>query len=534
MIQTTLEYKLSKDLKENQEFFDEIFGIGKSFDVINRPIKIANRDAILYLVDGFAKDDIMLWIMKTLSEITREDLSTDIEDKLVKRYLNYVEVEAKKDDETDLIVTSVLSGAIALFVDGVNKAFVIDARTYPARGPEEPDIERVSRGSRDGFVETLVFNTALIRRRIRDPKLRMELSTVGVRSRSDIVICYIEDLANPELVVSIKDKIDSINIDGIPMAEKSIEELIVPGSYWNPFPKVRYTERPDVAASHILEGHVIIIVDTSPSVIIAPTTYFHHVQHAEEFRQSPSVGVYLRWVRFLGIFASTFILPLWYIFSTQPHLLPASLKFIGPEKIGKIPLLLQIFSAEIGIDLIRMAAVHTPSPLATALGLIAAFMIGDVAISVGLFAPEVILYAAIAAVGTFATPSYELSLANRFIRYALLLGSAMGIVLIPAIGGLLGFGATLVAVLVFLGIMKSFNIPYLWPLFPLDFKALADILIRPPIAVQNYRAKIMKSKDQRKQRGGVIPVPARKPAQEKAPEKDKDNKLKLKRNWEKK
>lgn len=491
---------VNKKYEENIKILDRELGIEKSFDAIRRDISIAGKKASLYFLDGFAKDDIMLHLMERWSFLQKGDLAVDPIGKLLDLHIAYIETEAT--DQLDEIISAVLSGSVALILEGVDQSIIIDVREYPARGPEEPDIERVSRGSRDGFVETIVFNTALIRRRIRDPKLRMEMFTVGRRSKTDVVVSYIEDIANPELVDSIKENLQVINIDGLPMAEKSIEELIVPGNIWNPFPKVRYTERPDVAAVHLLEGHVVVIVDTSPSVIIAPTTYFHHVQHAEEYRQSPATGLYLRWVRFFGIIASLFILPLWYLFAANPELLPKSLKFIGPEEIGNVPLLIQIVLAEIGIDLIRMAAIHTPSPLATALGLIAAFLVGDIAIEVGLLTPEIILYAALAAVGTFATPSFELGLANRFIRFVLIFFTAL-------LGGI-GFLGGLALVIIFLGFMKSFGVPYLWPLIPFNWMGLKSIIIRSPVPVQNIRFGILKPKDSTRQRGGTIPAPARK------------------------
>jgi len=493
--------KVNKKIEENIQIIDHELGVDKSYDVIRRDIIVAGKKSVLYLIDGFAKDDIMLWIMRTLSKVEKDDLAVDAITKLTARFINYIETD--KTDQLDQVITSALSGSIVLFIDGIEEAIIIDAREYPARGPEEPDIERVSRGSRDGFVETLVFNSALIRRRIRDPRLRMELVQVGRRSRTDVIISYIEDIANPDLVSDLKDKLQSINIDGLPMAEKSIEELIIPGSFWNPFPKVRYTERPDVASVHLLEGHILLIVDTSPSIIILPATYFHHVQHAEEYRQSPSVGVYLRWVRFFGIISSVLILPLWYLVSVQPELLPPGLQYIGPEKVGHIPLLLQVFFAEIGIDLIRMAAIHTPSPLSTALGLIAAFLIGDIAINIGLFAPEVILYGALAAVGTFATPSYEMSLANRFIRYILLI--------LTAVFGIWGFLGGLALVFVFLAFTKSFGVPYLWPLIPFNWRGFKSIIVRSPVPIQNIRPSALNPIDRTRQKSGTIPAPARKP-----------------------
>ncbi|MGF7184988.1 stage V sporulation protein AF [Desulfitispora alkaliphila] len=477
--------KVSKKLKENLEAIKHELSIDENFDVMLRDVQIAGRDAALLFVDGFAKDLEMLQILNVIQSLKREDVAPNTIKKLIQRYIGYIEVETV--ETVNEAIDEVLAGPLALIIDGQDEIILLDVREYPARGPEEPDLEKVVRGSRDGFVETLVFNTALIRRRVRDPNLRMEVLQAGTRSKNDICVSYIKDIANEDLVDQVKDLINSIEIDGLPMAEKAIEELITPGSHWNPFPKIRYTERPDVAAVHLLEGHVLVIVDNSPSVIILPTTYFHHLQHVEEYRQSPTVGVYLRWVRFIAIFASIFALPLWFLFSIQPELLPEGLAFIGPEEVGAIPLFWQFIIAEIAIDFLRMAAIHTPAPLATSLGLIAAILIGEVAIDIGLFIPEVLLYAAVAAVGTFSTPSYELSNANRLVRLFLLIMIAL-FQLPGAIAGIL-------ITLIYLGMTKSFGVPYLWPLFPLNIKALGRVMVRPPVAIQNVRPSILKTKD---------------------------------------
>lgn len=398
------------------------------------------------------------------------------------------------------LIEKMLSGPLALIVDGLDQAILLDVRTYPARNPEEPDLERVVRGSRDGFTETLVFNTALIRRRIRDPKLRMEYTQAGNRSKTDIVICYIEDIANEDLVDSIREKIGAINIDGLPMAEKAVEELITPGNYWNPLPRVRYTERPDVAAIHLLEGHVLVMVDTSPSVMITPATYFHHMQHAEEYRQNPAAGVFMRFIRYMGVAASVFLLPLWLLAVLQPGILPPALKFIGPEEIGKIPIFIQFLIAEAAVDMVRMATIHTPTALATAVGLIAALLIGDLAVTVGLFNAEVIMYTAAAVVGNYLTPSYELGFANRLIRLFLLV--MVGFFRLP--GLLLG----MVLVLALMVFTRSFGVPYMWPLIPFNARALYNIIVRRPVPVSNVRPSILKPRDSDRQ---AVPVPARKP-----------------------
>lgn len=483
-METKKHHKVSKELIDNTSYLKEALAIGKNFDVLQIDVEYTGIDMAIYLVDGFAKDDIMNRLMEFLAQLGREELEEDTVPKLMKRYIPYIEIATESD--LDAIVDAVLAGQTALVIDGADEAILIDTRSYPARGPEEPDIERVVRGARDGYVETLVFNTALTRRRVRDRTLRMEYLQVGRRSKTDIVITYIEDIADPKLVSKIKDSVSKIDTDGLPMAEKTIEEY-VSGQHWNPFPMVRYTERPDTAASHLFEGHVCIIVDGSPSVTITPTTFWHHLQHAEEYRNKPIIGAYLKFVRFISVWASLFLLPIWFLFAANPSLLPDALSFIGPEEAGKIPLILQILIIEVGIDMLRMASIHTPSSLATALGLVAALMIGDLAVSVGLFTSEVVLYFAIVAIGTFATPSYELGLANRIVRIVLLL--------LTSVFDMYGFFIGITLFVLWLSKMKSFGVPYLWPFIPFNLRAFRDVLLRSPMPLKNRRPRMLHPKD---------------------------------------
>lgn len=475
---------VSTKLEKNIKFLRETLGVEKSFDVIQVDVEYAERKMALFLIDGLIKDDILLFLMKILAQLDKKQLKDHPLDKLIKKYIPYVEIETV--DDLNKVVDGVLAGPTALVVDGIDQVILIDARTYPVRGPEEPDIERVVRGSRDGFVETIVFNTALIRRRVRDKTLRMEYLQVGRRSKTDIVICYIEDIAHHRLVQQLKDSLKNIDTDGLPMAEKTIEEFIS-GRHWHPYPLIRYTERPDTAASHLYEGHICIIVDGSPSVMIAPTTFWHHLQHAEEYRNKPFVGAYLRLVRFLAVWASIFLLPLWYLFAIDPQFLPENLSYIGPNKEGQIPLFLQFVIIELGIDMLRMATIHTPSSLATALGLVAALMIGEVSVQVGLLSNEVILYLAIAAIGTFATPSYEMGLANRIFR--------LGLLVVTAIFKLSGFVIGITLWIILLVKTKSFGTPYLWPLIPFNYRAMRDVLVRSPMPLKNRRPRFLRPKD---------------------------------------
>lgn len=476
---------LVKDnIEDNVSYLREELGVGKSFDIIHLDVEYAEHKMAMFLVDGLVKDDLLHLLMKFLAKVKKEELEKDVLKKLLRTYIPYIEISTT--DDLSEVVSGVLSGPTALIIDGIDEAILIDARTYPVRGPEEPDTERVVRGSRDGFVETIVFNTALTRRRVRDRSLRMKFMQVGRRSKTDVVLCYLEDIADEKMVKKLENTISKIDTDGLPMADKTIEEYIS-GSYWNPFPVVRFTERPDTAATHLFEGHVIIFVDGSPAAMITPVTYWHHLSHAEEYRNNPISGAYLRLVRYLAVFASIFFLPLWYLFVIDPHLLPEGLEFIGPNKEGTIPLILQFLLIEVGLDMLRMAAIHTPTSLATALGLVAALMIGQVAVEVGLFTNEVILYFAIAAIGTFATPSYELGLANRLVRIALLI--------VTAIFHTPGYVIGVALFIIFLSRMESFGVPYLWPFIPFNYRSFRDVLIRAPIPLKNRRPRILNPKD---------------------------------------
>ncbi|MBS4030794.1 MAG: spore germination protein [Clostridiales bacterium] len=476
--------QVSIHLQENIDFLTEKLGIGTSIDVLVKEMTIGGKKIALIFIDGFANGELITDILRGMITLERADLLPDPLQKLMEQKIPYMEMES--NDQLSEIMDELLAGQMLLFIDGEKEAIVLDTREYPVRGPEEPDTERLTRGSRDGFVETLMFNLALIRRRVRDPGLRVEAMKLGRRSKTDIAIVYINDIVNPQLLENVKDRLDKIDIDGLPMAEKSVEEFITKGK-WNVFPLVRYTERPDVAATHLFEGHILLVVDTSPAAMIIPATIFHHVQHAEEFRQNVLSGIYIRWVRFIGIFMSVFLAPLYLLVSNQPQLLPEFLAFIGPKEVGNVPLFVQFIIVHVGIDMVRISGIHTPSSLATAMGLIAALLIGQIAIDVGFFTPEVLLYGGLVALGMFSTPSWELSQANRLVHLMMLL--LTGLFQLP------GFLAGLVIVFIRLATNKSFGVPYLWPLIPLNILALKSVLLREPVPVQNVRPSALKTKD---------------------------------------
>lgn len=428
---------------------------------------IGGKAAALYFVDGFANGELLAEVMKYLLQVEREDLSLGVVKKLLQH--NIIAIEVEEVETIDDGIDQVLAGPQLLLIDGEAKGIVIDARTWAMRSPDEPESEKSTRGPNEGFIETMLFNLAMIRRRIRDPKLRAEAFKIGARSKSDVAMVYIEDIANPDLVERIREKLQSIDVDGIPLADKNVEEFLV-GKTFNPLPRIRSTERPDNAVAHLLEGQIAIIVDNSPTVLMLPAPFLSFTQSFEEYRQSVLTGTYLTLLRMLAIAISVFLPALWLLGATEPSLLPHALKFIGPKSHGTIDLGLQFILASIGIDLIWLASVHTPNTLATSLGLIGALMLGDYSVQIGLFSSEVIFYMAIAAIATFTIPNYEVSLVFKLFRFMFLL-----LVMFFKLWGLLA-GVGFMFIIMFR--TSSFGVPYLWPVIPFNWNGLKSYILR--------------------------------------------------------
>lgn len=456
---------------------DAALRLKASFDLLGREVKVGSRRARLYLVDGFCKDDLMEKIMAYFMKAT-DDVIQGLADTraFADTYVPYVETDvvAKRVE----FITAVLSGAVGMIVEGFTEAIVIDARTYPSRSVDEPENDRVLRGAHDGFVETIVFNTALIRRRIRDTALTMEAHSAGEKAKTDIVICYMDGKAKPELLDVVRKKIDGIRINSLSMSQQSLIECLVPKQRYNPFPKVRYTERPDAAAASVLEGSIVILTDNSPAAMIIPTGIFDFLQDTNDYYMSPFVGSYMRIVRMI-IFALTLLLiPVWYLLTKNPDHIPQWLDFIRIEEPNSVPVLVQLLIVELVIDAMRLASINTPNALSSSFGVIGALVLGEFAVSAGWFVPEVVLYMAFVALSNFAQPSFELGYAFKILRVVLII-----LVAFFDLWGLIG-GVVLIALL--LATTKTVTGQcYLYPLIPFNGPALLGLLIRRPISNKN-------------------------------------------------
>lgn len=441
--------------------------VDKNFDIVAKPMQVQGITLCLYFVDGFAKDEILEKMMEFL---LKADIKETIEKHSIQvfcdRFVSYLEVDVKQDYKD--MITAVLSGSILLLVEGYEEGIIIDARTYPTRGMEEPEDDKVLRGSRDGFVETLIFNTALIRRRIRDTRLCMEYHSVGSISKTDIVLCFMEGLADEKLLAELRSKLDEIQVEALTMAHESIAEALVPHKWLSPFPKVRYTERPDTASSNILEGKIILLIDNSPSVLILPTSFFDFIQEAQDYYLPPITGSYLRIIRILVFFITLLVTPIWFYFNCNPELCPDWFAFTLVKSQKNVPIIVQLLILEFGIDALKMASLNTPSSLNSSFSILGALILGEFAINAGWLAPEIILYMAFVALADFTQPSYELGYAIKFMRVMILILTA----LLPTYGFWIGI---VLLVVILIGNKTVTKTSYFYPLIPFhprDFKMI--------------------------------------------------------------
>ena len=428
--------KLSSSLAENRRELDRRIGVGRSFDVISRDLTIGGKAARLYVVDGYGDDGVLERILSFLLQVTPEQMASVADmDQLITHYVTFGEVSS--EDQLETILTGVFLGKTCLLVEGFGRCALIDAKMFPGREVQEPTNGRVLRGSHDGFVEILLKNTSLIRRRVRDEHLTLENHQVGGSSRTDVVLAYMEDRVDRELLEEVRKKLLAIDVGSVAMSQESVAEAMMPRQWYNPFPKVRYTERPDVATACIMEGNVVVLVDNSSSVMLLPTNFFAFMEEANDFYFPPLVGTYFRYIRMVVFLMSLVITPVWYLLAKSPHNVPDWLQFITVEEMGQVPLLVQLLLVEFIIDLLKLASLNTPDVLSNSFSMIGALILGDFAVQARWLVPEVLVYMAYVSIASFAQPSFEMGYAFKIMRVVLLLlialldwwGFAVGMVL---------------------------------------------------------------------------------------------------------
>lgn len=458
--------KFSEFYRENIDYMRESLRCSENFDLIHKRLDFAGSEGSFFYIDGFVKDGELQRVMQFL--LGRKNIGTAEQ---TERIIPYVEVGVCYDAEK--IITSVLSGQTAFFAESFGAAAILlDLRTYPARETSEPESDRVMQGARDGFVETLVMNTALLRRRVRDPRLTMKYFDIGGSSHTDVVVCYMKGIAKEEYVNAVCEKIVNAKPRTLTLGSQSLAESLIRRRWYNPFPKIRTTERPDTASAQVLEGSVLVFCDTSPEVMILPTSIFDFTEEADDYAFPPLTGTYLRLIRIAILLLSVVATPLWYLAVEKWQTLPPSLTFLLPENPGALPIILQLVIAELAIDGLKLASMNTPSMLSNSLSVVGALILGDFAVGVGWFCQDVIFYMACVSIANFAQQNHELGYAFKFMRLMML-----GLVYFFGVWGL-GIGIVLFCVFVATNVTVTGKRSYLYPLIPFNVTAFKRLLFR--------------------------------------------------------
>ena len=462
--------KITSNCTKNIELIHSHLVVDKSFDTVERKLIIGGRHSVLYYLNGFIKDDLMEDILKSFFKLSKENMnSLETAEEFMLKEIPHVSVE--KENDLEKIIDALLSGQTILYIDKYEYFLILDLRTYPGKDSSEPEKEKTLRGSRDAFIEKLVFNTGFIRRRIRDPRLVFEIHKVGKMSKTDVCIAYIDGVADEKVHKKIADGLSSIDLNALTVGDQTLVDAMIKKNSYTPFPKVRFTERPDVTAAHIVEGKFAIFVDNSPNVIILPTTVFDFTQDINDYYFPLFTGNYLRLVRNLTSFATIFLIPIFLLYIKGSINLPSFFDFLRPVDEYRVPMFWQFFILEFSIDGLKLASLNTPSPLGSSLSVIGGLIIGEYAINTGWFTDQSILYMSIVALAGFAQPSIEMTYATKFARMLLLICSQ-----ILGIYGLI-FGTILI--LVIMACTKTIvGEPYFYPLIPFNWKKLKTLLFR--------------------------------------------------------
>lgn len=456
------------DYNTNLQIISDALRSEQSFDLVKRDLIIADRKAALFFIDGLLKDDITEKILEFFyKNVKSENFKSALY--FSQSAVPYVEVEVSA--ELKKVCTDVLSGISALIVEDFTEVILLDTRTYPQRSTSEPDNDKVLRGSRDGFVETLINNTALIRRRIRDTNLTVKAYSVGTQSHTDIAVIYMENKVDKKLLANLDKRLKAIDVPSLTMNQQSLVEALYKNLWYNPFPKVKHTERPDTTASAILDGNIVILVDNAPSALLLPTSIFDVLEEADDYYFPPVTGTYLKLARYFITIVTVLITPLWLLALQNPDYCPEFFRFVLLDEPQNIPVFWQLILMEVGIDGLRLAALNTPNSLTTPLSIIGAIALSEFAVESGWVSMEAILYMALVTVANFTQPNFELGYSFKFCRVLLLV--------LTYIFNVWGFIIAFIINLVLLCTNRTLSSKsYLYPLVPFNGKEFLRKILR--------------------------------------------------------
>jgi spore germination protein KA len=491
---------LTDEIEINVGRFREIFGAAS--DLVMREFFLGpDNDVrlVMFWIDGLVdKNAISEFIMgpvlfRTFSDSRGKILPTNAFRLIRDNLATAADLRVKENMEE--ILDLVLYGNVAVFIQGADQVLVFDLKSWKDRGVTEPEAESLIRGPREGFSETLRTNTTLIRRRIRTPKLKFDMYEIGRHTRTHVCITYIDGLVNPDTVAEVKRRVQGIEIDGV--LESGYIEDYIKDDYRTPFVLLDRTERPDKVCAALLDGRTAILVDNTPFALIAPAVFPEFLQSTEDYYEGTE---YIRPFRWMALIM-TLTLPSLYVALTtfHPEMIPSSLALriaAGREGVP-FPAVVEAFMMEVVFDLLREGGLRMPHPIGSVVGIVGALVLGQAAVAAGIVSPFIVIIVAGTAIASFLIPNYSSSLGIRLLRYPMLvLAGALGL-----FGIFLGF----MFMLLHLASLRSFGVPYLYPLAPAVPGEWQDVFVRVPWWKMVFRPRLFRSPDRRRQPPGQHP-----------------------------
>lgn len=473
--------RISANLRENEKYLRT--RLENCSDILIRPMRLGENHKV---------DCLMVYIEVAVSNMMLDDsaigkminhfweISPDqIQDFVQNNSLGIADV--KKLADLDEAVEAMLTGDAVFFIDGYDKAMKISSKGYPSMGVMEAESEKVLRGSREGFSDSVKSNSALVRKRLRDTRLKVEEYKIGVRSHTLTQVLYMDDLVHEELLEKVKERLEEFEIDGI--LDSGMLEQLTEDVWYSPFPQYQTTERPDRAVQEILNGKVVILCDNSPEALILPGNFNSFMESSEDWYHHFEMATFLRILRYLALLTAT-LLPGLYLAVIRFHtqILPTNLLLSFADAREGVPFssVTELVLLELAFELIREAGVRVPGALGNAIGIVGGLIIGDAAVSANLVSPIVVMIVALTALGSMVIPDEEFAAAFRLLKYGfLILGGYLGIY-----GVVLGIYLTVSH----LSGLLSFGIPYLVPFVEeQSVRQTGNGIFRIPFKARKYR-----------------------------------------------
>lgn len=459
--------KVSQNINQSLKDFKEAVNFDKNFDIVFREFEMGCQKCAMFALDGEMNGEVLTHIFKTLMEVkSNKPLTADEIDKKIIPYIEVSAITEIKDAASGMFV-----GSAILFVDGSEKAFSIDAKSFPQEKSMQPEKDKSIRGSRDGFSAIPIFNAALIRRRIHSPNLSMEKFSVGRESQSDVIVCYMDGLCDKNLLEEVKRKISNLDIQGLTMNQETLAENIFPNKWYNPYPRLRYCERPDEASAALLEGKIAIIIDNAPAVMILPVHIIDFIREANDYYFPPITGTYYRFIKYGLMILSLFLTPVWLVILKNLDSLPEWFRIFEITEKVAVPVVWQLLIMEFVLEIIRISTMNTPNVLGSSIGIVGALLVGEFAVSSGWLASETVFYMSFLAISMYASPNFEYGYANKFLRIFLVIMTG----LFSEIGLIVG---TAMIFLLMLSTKTVDGKSYMYPIIPFDAAELKKYSIR--------------------------------------------------------